>query len=293
MKPAPFEYLAAQTLEEASLALRQNGADAKLLAGGQSLVPLLNFRLVKPKLLIDLNAISGFDQVDEIPGGVSIGALARQRKLERSLLIHERCPVLADAMRHIGHVAIRHRGTIGGSLAHGDPAAELPAVALALDASFRAIQNGAARTIAAADFFVDYLTTSLAADEILERVIFPNMPRSWGYAVEEIARRHGDFAMAGVVAIVGCDQQEKITEARLALFGVAPTPVRARRAEMALKGEMAGAEAVRGAAALLDDVLDPPSDMHASAAYRKRVTAALAVRALMRAVQMSRERRFT
>jgi aerobic carbon-monoxide dehydrogenase medium subunit len=291
VKPAPFEYLAVETLAEASAALQQNGPDAKLLAGGQSLVPLLNFRLVKPKLLIDLNDIAGCDHIDEIPGGVSVGALARQSKVERSPLINERCPLIAEAVRHIGHVAIRHRGTIGGSLVHGDPAAELPAVALALEADFQTIRNGATRTIAAGDFFVDYLTTALYPDEILESVVFPRMPRSLGYAVEELTRRHGDFAIAGVIATVACDEQDRIADARLALFGVAPTAVRARHVEMALKNQTAELNVIHDAVALLDNVLDPSSDMHASAAYRKRVARVLTIRALAKAVQLCRSRR--
>lgn len=291
MKPAPFEYLAVRAIEEASAALRQNGADAKLLAGGQSLVPLLNFRLIKPKLLIDLNGIEGFDSVHEIPGGLSIGALARQSYLERSPLINERWPVLAEAVRHIGHVAIRHRGTIGGSLVHADPAAELPAVALALDANFHAVRDGAVRTIAAAEFFVDYLTTGLAPDEILERVVFSDKGRSWGYAVEEITRRHGDFAIAGVVAMVDCDERDKIADVRVALFGVAPTAVRARRFEAALRDQTAAANVIDDTLELLDEVLDPISDMHASAAYRKRVARVLTARALSKAAQRCREGR--
>jgi carbon-monoxide dehydrogenase medium subunit len=291
LKPAPFDYAAPQDLAEALEALRQHTPDAKIIAGGQSLMPLLNFRLVKPKILIDLNGVAGLDSIHESPAGLAIGAMTRQSHVERSALVRQRFPVLAEALRHIGHVAIRHRGTIGGSLAHADPAAELPAVALALDAKFETRSARQSRTIAAEKFFVDYLTTVLGADEIVEKIILPVLKPASGYAVEEIARRHGDFAIAGVVAILDLDPEDKIAEARVALFGVAPTAVRAHRVERALKGQAPGATVIRDAAALLDDVLDPPSDLHASSAYRKRVAAVLTVRALMRAVQSCRERR--
>ena len=254
-------------------------------------MPLLNLRLVKPKMLIDLNGIPGLDDVDEISGGLSVGAMTRQSKVERSPLVREKHPVLAEAIRHVGHVAIRHRGTIGGSLVHADPAAELPAIALALDAKFETVRNGTARTIPAEEFFIDYWTTALGPDEILKKVVFPDRGRSSGYAVEEIARRHGDFAIAGVVAIVDLDQSNKIADARVALFGLAPTAVRARRLEQALEGQAPDLNVIRDAAALLDNVFDPPSDIHASSSYRKRVATVLTVRALLRAVQRCLERR--
>lgn len=291
MKPAPFEYVAAESVEEALAALQQNNPDGKILAGGQSLLPLLNLRLTKPKLLVDLNGISGLDGIHETPEGLAIGAMTRQSKLEHSLLVRQRCPLLAEAIRYIGHVAIRHRGTIGGSLAHADPAAELPALALALDAKFAIAGRGTDRVISAEEFFLDFLTTALAPDEILRQIVFPIIRPSSGYALEEIARRHGDFAIAGVVVIVDLDDAGKIAEARVALFGLAPTPVRARQAERALVGRELDDRAMLDAAVLLEEVLEPPGDIRASSAYRKHAAAVLLSRALKRAVQVCHTRR--
>lgn len=291
MKPAPFEYVAPESVEEALAALQQNNPDGKILAGGQSLLPLLNLRLTKPKLLVDLNGISGLDGIHETPEGLAIGAMTRQSKLEHSLLVRQRCPLLAEAIRYIGHVAIRHRGTIGGSLAHADPAAELPALALALDAKFAIAGRGTDRVISAEEFFLDFLTTALAPDEILRQIVFPIIRPSSGYALEEIARRHGDFAIAGVVVIVDLDDAGKIAEARVALFGLAPTPVRARQAERALVGRELDDRAMLDAAVLLEEVLEPPGDIRASSAYRKHAAAVLLSRALKRAVQVCHTRR--
>ena len=291
MKPAPFEYVAPESVEEALAALQQNNPDGKILAGGQSLLPLLNLRLTKPKLLVDLNGISGLDGIRETPEGLAIGAMTRQSKLEHSLLVRQRCPLLAEAIRYIGHVAIRHRGTIGGSLAHADPAAELPALALALDAKFAIAGRGTDRVISAEEFFLDFLTTALAPDEILRQIVFPVLRPFSGYALEEVARRHGDFAIAGVVVIVDLDDAGKIAEARVALFGLAPTPVRARQAERALVGRELDDRAMLDAAVLLEEVLEPPGDIRASSAYRKHAAAVLLSRALKRAVQVCHTRR--
>jgi carbon-monoxide dehydrogenase medium subunit len=274
-------------------ALRQNGLDAKILAGGQSLVPLLNLRLTRPRILVDLNGISGLDRIRETAEGLTIGAMTRQSRVERSSIVQEQCPLLAEAIRHIGHLAIRHRGTIGGSLAHADPAAELPAVALALDAKFEVLADGMVRTIRADEFFIDYLTTALRPNEILSEVIFPVLQPPSGYAVEEIARRHGDFAVAGVVVIVDLDGDGKILALRIALFGVAPTAVRARAVEQALIGQQPNDDLIRDAAALLGDALDPPTDIRASSAYRKGAAAVLTTRALTKALQLCHTRRLS
>jgi aerobic carbon-monoxide dehydrogenase medium subunit len=273
--------------------LRHNGLDAKILAGGQSLVPLLNLRLTRPKLLIDLNGVSGLDQIHETSQGLSIGAMARQSRVERSSIVQERCPLLAEAIRHIGHLAIRHRGTIGGSLVHADPAAELPAVSLALDAQFVVSGDGMVRAIRADEFFIDYLTTALRPDEILREIVFPVLQPSSGYAVEEIARRHGDFAVAGVVANINLDRNNKIADPRIALFGVAATAVRAWAVEQTLIGQQPSDELFRDAAALLCDLLDPPGDIRASSAYRKRAAAVLTARAVTKAVQLCHKRRLS
>lgn len=291
MKPAPFEYIAPRSVDEALAALEKNGPDAKVLAGGQSLMPLLNLRLTRPKVLVDVNGISGFDGIRETADGLEIGAMTRQSAVERSSLAREKCPVLAEAIRYIGHAAIRHRGTIGGSLVHADPAAELPAVALALDAKLKIVGREAHRVIPAEEFFVDFLTAALAPDEILTGVSFPAVSSSAGYAVEEISRRHGDFAIAGVVALVDLDSAGKIGEARIALFGVATVPVRARAAERSLIGQQPTDGALRDAATLVEEVLDPPGDMRASSAYRRHAAAILTARALKKAVQRCRSGR--
>ena len=293
MKPAPFDYLAPRHPDEALSALRNHGLDAKLLAGGQSLVPLLNLRLARPKIIIDLNGVSGLDSIRESAGGIAIGAMARQSNVERASIVHEKCPLLAAAIRHIGHLAIRHRGTIGGSLVHADPAAELPAVALALDASFEVISDGRSRVIPAHEFFVDYLTTALAPEEILRNVIFPTLPPSAGYAVQEMARRHGDFAVAGAVAIVDLDAQGKLADPRVALFGVAPTALRARSLEQELTGQIPSDALISEAAARCAGALDPPADIRASSAYRKRAAAVLVARAVKQALQCCDIRRST
>jgi CO/xanthine dehydrogenase FAD-binding subunit len=216
--------------------------------------------------------------------------MTRQSRLERSSIVVERCPVLAEAIRHIGHVAVRHRGTIGGSLVHADPAAELPAVALALDATFEIVRAGTARLVPAEEFFVDTLTTTIGPDEIVREIIFPVLRPSAGYAVEELARRHGDFAVAGVVAIVDLDQAGRIADPRIALFGVASTPVRGRKVEQALTGRQPSDGLFRECAALLDDLLEPPADVRASSAYRKRAAAVLTARALTKAMQLCHTR---
>lgn len=254
-------------------------------------MPLLNLRLVRPKILIDLNGISGLDVIRETQEGLKIGATARQSRVERSAIVQEKCPLLAEAIRHIGHLAIRHRGTIGGSLVHADPAAELPAVALALDATFVAWGDGMGRKVRAGEFFIDYLTTAVRPDEILREIVFPVPKPSSGYAVEEIARRHGDFAVAGVVAIVDLDVNGKIIDPRIALFGVAPTAVRAPVVEKALAGQQPNVKLINDAAALLDDTLDPPGDIRASSAYRKRAAEVCTARALIKALQLCHTRR--
>jgi carbon-monoxide dehydrogenase medium subunit len=256
-------------------------------------VPLLNLRLVRPKILIDLNGISGLDAIRETQEGLKIGAMARQSAVERSAIVHEKCPLLAEVIRHIGHLAIRHRGTIGGSLVHADPSAELPAVALALDAQFVVSGDHMIRAIRAEEFFIDYLTTALRPDEILREIVFPVPKPSSGFAVEEIARRHGDFAVAGVVAIVDLGRDGKIVDPRIALFGVAPTAVRAAVVEQALVGQAPNVKLINDAAALLDNTLDPPGDIRASSAYRKRAAAVCTARALTKALQRCHTRRLS
>jgi carbon-monoxide dehydrogenase medium subunit len=278
MKPPPFAYHAPESLEEAVATLAEQGDDAKVLAGGQSLIPLLSLRLARPTALIDLNGVSELSSI-EVNGETAIGAMTRHRTIERSVEIARRVPLLAAAAPYIGHAAIRNRGTIGGSLAHADPAAELPAVALALDATFEARSTRGTRTIAAADFFSGYFTTALEADEILTRVTFPNVAPGTGVSVQEMARRHGDFAMVAAVASVTIDGG-----VRIALINVADRPVRATEAEAAMQSGVAIEEVV----ALATRGLEPVADLHATAAYRRQVAGVLVRRALTEASERAR-----
>ena len=272
MKPPSFDYIAATSLDEALSALAEGGDEAKVIAGGQSLIPLMSMRLAHPTLLIDLNGVAELQNIERVNGSLRVGAMVRHRTAERSKEIADAVPLITAAMPYIGHVAIRSRGTVGGSLSHADPAAELPAVALALDATFNATSKARGeRAIAAADFFGGYFTTSLEPDEILTSIDFPVL--NAGVAVNEVARRHGDFAMVGAVAAVGDG------DARIALITVAEVPVRATEAEEALK-QGASADEV---ADLATKDLDPSADLHASAAYRKKVAGVCVKRAITRA----------
>ena len=263
MKPARFDYVAAVSSDEALAALAGN--EAKILAGGQSLVPLLNMRLARPSLLVDVNRVPDLDRV-EVDGSVRIGALARQADVLASPAAVA-VPVLAAALRHVGHPATRSRGTIGGSLAHADPAAELPAVLLALDGEIVARSTTGERTIGAEAFFTGPFTTDLRPDELLTDVLLPRQgSRPFGFA--ELSRRHGDFALAGAIVLLG--------PARIVLFGLGGAPERAVPAEQALDGDAPAAEV----AELATRDLEPVDDVHADGAYRRRVAAVLVRRAV-------------
>lgn len=281
MKPAPFDYYDPTTLEEALALLREHGDDAKLLAGGQSLIPMLNMRLARPKVLIDLNRVEGLAYVRDDSTHLAVGAMTRHADVERSPLVAERQPLLAEAMRHVGHVQIRSRGTIGGSLVHADPSAELPAVMVALEAVMRVTGPDGVREVPAEELFLMYFTTSLAPDEILTEVRVPVLPPRTGYAFEELARRHGDFALAGVACTVTLSDTGAVTDCRLGLTGVGMTPVRAREAEalfISTGDARKAAEAVMGA-------IMPDSDIHGTAEYRQELAGVLTERALHRAME--------
>jgi len=272
MKPAPFEYYAPRSVDETLGLLGNFGDEAKLLAGGQSLVPLLALRLAQPTVLIDLNGVHELDYIHESADALSIGAMTRHRTLERSGPARSRCPMLPAALEWIGHPQIRNRGTIGGSLAHADPAAELPALAVALDATFSIVSaGGSKRTITSDEFFVTYLTTALGPDELLTEVTFPVLSTGTGWAFTEVARRHGDFALVGVAAIISLDGAGACTTAHIALFGVGETPVRSSNAEQALLHRTVDEQAIADAAVEVVKNIDPQGDIHASAAYRRYV----------------------
>lgn len=285
MKAAPFDYRTPTTLDETLALLAEFSGDAKLLAGGQSLVPLMNFRLAKPDVLIDLNRVVELSSVRPVDGGLAFGAMTRQRVLERDPRVRERLPLLAAATEWIAHPQIRNRGTIGGSLAHADPASELPAVALVHEAIITAHSaSGGQREILASDFFVTYLTTALEPDELVTEVTVPALPAGSGWAIVEVARRHGDFALAGVAASLTLDASGAIADARIGLFGVDATARRAVAAEAALRGRRPDADGFREAAARARDEIEPATDVHATATYRRHVVAVLVERALRQAV---------
>src|ERR1700719_5193453 len=235
MKPAAFDYIAADSIAMAVEALAQAGDDAKIIAGGQSLVPMLNFRILRPSVLVDINRIAGLDVIAETNEAIHVGALTRHYQLETSPLIARHLPVLSSAMTHVAHLAIRNRGTIGGSLAHADPAAELPMMALLLDAELRIASAVAERSVAARDFFLGALTVDLAASEIITEILLPKLPPRTGWGFEEVARRHGDFALAAVAATLTVSDGT-IEQARIALTGVGSKALRAHEAEGLLTG---------------------------------------------------------
>ncbi len=285
MKPPSFEYFGPRTEDEALAHLSEHGDAAKLLAGGQSLVPLLNLRLAAPEVLIDVNRVESLAGIGAWDGGLTIGALTRQSALERADLARERLPLLVEATRLTGHPTIRHRGTVGGSLAHADPAAELPAAMVALDASFVARSRRGERTIAASDFFTGYLTTALAPDEMLVEVRVPGVPAGTGAAFVELSRRHGDFAICGAAALVTLDASGNCDRVRVALCGVGAGPIRATGVEDALQGESPRGDTLASAAQRVVEAIDPPSDIHGSAAYRRKMAVVMTRRALALAVE--------
>jgi carbon-monoxide dehydrogenase medium subunit len=279
VKPAAFDYVRPDSLEEAVSLVARSGGDAKILAGGQSLVPLLNFRMLRPAMLIDINRVSELDYLREEGTGLRIGALTRHHTLETSPLVKARFPMLAEAMTHVAHLAVRNRGTIGGSLSHADPAAELPMLVMLLDAEIHTRSMTETRVRAADEFFLGPLTSALDEDEIVTDVVVPGLPPGTGCAFQEFSQRSGDFAIAAVGATVSL-ADGTIAEARLALTGVDETPVRLRDLEAQLVGERLSADLVAAVAQQARAAVHPNSDLKASADYRRHLVAALTNRAL-------------
>jgi carbon-monoxide dehydrogenase medium subunit len=279
MKLPPVEYEAPTTVAEAIDLLAEYSDEASVLAGGQSLIPLLALRLARPEVLVDINGIDELSGVSATDGWVAIGAMTREYVAEESEIVADAVPLLAAALPFIGHEAIRSRGTIGGSLAHADPAAELPAVARALDAEFVVRGPSGERVIPAAQWFEGYLTTSRSPDELLLEVRFPAAGQGTGVSFQEVARRHGDFAMVGLAVSLGLSGG-MISDARLAFAGVSDVPVRATAAEDLLVGERPSAELFEEAARRATGDIDPPADLHGSSDYRKTVAAAIVRRGL-------------
>lgn len=280
MKPAPFILLRPRSVDEALALLQAHGDDAKVLAGGQSLVPLMNFRLAQPRNLIDLNGVRGLDQIQFNDQTLSLGAMVRQRDVERSPAIAECLPILREAIEQVAHPAIRNRGTVGGSLVHADPSAELPLLAIALDATFHLRSARASRSVAARDFYQGYLITDIAADELLVEIDFHLPPPSSGWCCTEIARRHGDFALVAVAVLLDCGRDRSVNFVRVALGGVGPSPLRVAAAEEPLSGKRPDAELFRRAADAAAQAVEPPADIHASSGYRRQLTGVLVRRAL-------------
>jgi carbon-monoxide dehydrogenase medium subunit len=280
MKPARFKYLRPASLEEALAALAAHADDAKLIAGGQSLVPMLNFRLLAPAVLIDINRLPGLAAVEETAdGGLVIGALTRHRALETSAAVATCFPVVSAAVQRIGHLAIRNRGTIGGSLSHADPTAELPLMSVLLDAQLTARSAHGSRTIAAGSFFTGPLSTTLAPDEMLTRVALPPPGPGRGWAFEEFARRCGDYAIAAVGVTLGA-AKGRVTDARIAVAGGGGGPMRAARAERLMPGRALDDALLAEIAQAVDAEIEPTGDLQVSAEYRRHLIGVLVQRAV-------------
>lgn len=287
MKPVAFTYLRPQSVDAALVMLAEAGEDAKVIAGGQSLVPMMNLRLARPAWLVDINGLSELQGVRELDATCSIGALTRHRTLEQDPWIRERLPILAEAASWIGHPQIRARGTIGGSLVHADPSAEWPMLCTALGAKMVIKGPQGSRRIAAQDFFVTYMTTALGAQELLTAIEIP-MPRiGAGWSVQEIARRHGDFAVVAVAAILDLDEAGRLSSGKLAIGGAAPVPVDAGAIFDAHTGEVVTPALIRAVAEAAVELTDPDSDLHATREYRQAMARLLATRAITEALERS------
>lgn len=287
MKPPPFKYLAPDSLEQALELMAQYGEEAKLLAGGQSLIPAMNFRVVQPAVLVDLNRIKALEYVENSEdGSLAIGAMTRQRALEFNPIVAESTPLLHECMPHVAHPQIRNRGTLGGSLAHADPAAELPVVAVACGSRMKAKGPQGERWIEADRFFKGMFATVLQPGEILMEVVFPPQPPGTGWSFMEASRRRGDYAMMGVAATLRLNSSGTCEQARLVYLNAGDGPVEAPQAAAALKGQTPGPEAFEAAAATAaEQEIDPLGNVHASVAYQRQLAKVLTRRALERAFE--------
>ena len=288
MKPPIFDYVAATSIDMATAAMAAAGGDAKILAGGQSLMPMLNFRLLRPSILVDINRIAGLSYIEADERSLRIGALTRHYQLETSPLIAKAFPVVACAMTHVAHLAIRNRGTIGGSLSHADPAAELPMLAILLDAELDIASANGSRTIPAREFFLDALTVDLDGTEVLTEITLPKLPEATGWGFQEVARRHGDFALAAVGVLLTASGGA-IKKARIALTGVGPTPQRAAAAEALLTGHAPEPDLVGRVIEAVRAAIAPETDLHASADYRRHLAGVLTGRAIAQAWRRAHE----
>jgi CO/xanthine dehydrogenase FAD-binding subunit len=285
MKPAPFDYFAPDSVPEVLALLGEHGDDAKILAGGQSLVPMMNLRLVRPRVLIDINNVDGLSYIRETNGHLRIGAMTRHRDVERSPLVERLNGLLSEGIRYVGHSAIRARGTVGGSIVHADPTAELPLMLAALDGEIRVAGPRGSRSIKSDELFLSYFTTSIDAGEVCEEVVMPVLPPAAGWGFEEFTHRLGDFAIVAVAAIVQLDAARGCTVARVAVGGVGATPVRVHAAEQFLTGRPLTDPVLTEAARIVSRDVEPESDLHASDVFRRHLAGTMATRALRRAVK--------
>lgn len=286
MKPAPFEYHAPDSLEEVLILLRDIGSDAKLLAGGQSLVPAMNFRVAQPSVLIDLNRVEELNYILQENNGLKIGAMTRERRLEIDPLIASQFPLLAEAMPHVAHPQIRNRGTLGGSLANADPAAELPVIMLALRARLKARSASEERWIAAENFFSGMFTTDLAPEEILVEIELPSLPPKTGWSFMEVAPRAGDYALMGVAALVTLDENGVCTWARLVYLNAGDGPILANQAAQILEGEMLKGNIMEEVAETASEKdITPFGNIHASPDFQRHLAQVLTRRALKQAAE--------
>jgi carbon-monoxide dehydrogenase medium subunit len=289
MKPAPFKYIAATSLAQALALKAEHGDEAKFLAGGQSLMPAMNFRLAQPAILIDINRIEQLADIRLTAGGAHVGALTRYHRLERDAGMMRDFPLLGEALPHIAHPQIRNRGTIGGNLSHADPASELPAVAVALQARMHLQTSSTERWVAATDFFLGSLTTDLQSDEMLTEIEWPSSPPRTGSCFMEIARRRGDFAIVGVAALVTLGENDLCSRIRLAFCGVGETPVDASAEAGLLIGRDVTEPAIAEVAHAIQHMIEPAGSVHATADYQRHIAGVLTERALMTANRRARD----
>ncbi|HEX4797813.1 MAG TPA: xanthine dehydrogenase family protein subunit M [Burkholderiales bacterium] len=289
MKLPPFEYASPATLAEAIALLAAGGGTAKPLAGGQSLLPTMAFRLATPRLLVDLRKVPGLDKIAIDEKGVRLGAKVRWRDIEDDAKLRSAHPLLVAAIAHVAHYQIRNRGTVGGSLAHADPAAEMPGIAVTCDAELALSGSSGSRVVRAADFFRGALSTALADDELIVEVRLPAWPAKRRWAFEEFARRRGDFALAGVAVFYDEDKSGRASNAHIGVIGACRRPHRLAQAEAALNSRVVDESAIQAAARAACAAVEPPEDLHASAAYRRALVGTLLERALKACVGMDNE----
>ena len=289
MKPAPFKYYAPHSIPEVLELLNEHGYDAKILAGGQSLVPMMNFRLVQPAVLVDINNIPELSYIETHGKGVRLGAMVRHSQAEKNSLIEEHAPLIHETMPQIATVQIRNRGTIGGSLAHADPSAELVVVSTALEAQFKIQNQKGERLVPASEYFVGLLMTSMEPEDLLVEVQIPSLPARSGWSLKEVARRPHDFALMGVAAILALDKKERCTEARMVYLSAGDGPISAPDAANMLIGNEITTELIAAAAEkAAADEIDPGSDIHATAEFRRHLANVLTRRALEEALQRAK-----